>query len=124
MRDGDRPVTRGEVIEMFSRSSEVILGAVLDLLGVPGAAAVRKARLQDDELRRVDPVFADQRDAVREAMAKGAHITLGDPGFRKSVADVPLAKIANADRDDDADAEVGPKLREIRARARRRRGEE
>ena len=88
--------------------------------------AARAYGQRQRELHEFNPDLAKAVDAVADARRSGQHITLGDPGFRKSVADVSLAKIANPDVDDDTNGEViGPKSAEIarRKRARRRREE-
>src|SRR5438445_392089 len=112
---------------MFERNDRVILDWILKLYGARGLGAVRTddpaARAygqRQRELHEFNPDLAKAVDAVADARAHGAHITLGDPGFRKSVADVPLAKVASADGEDES---AGPASRAIARRRAARRGD-
>src|SRR2546425_12086588 len=86
MPNDDRPITVDDVYWIFEAHDREMFATIFEMMGAPeAAAAVRKQSAQqgDDELRRVDPVTADQRDAVRAAMEQGAHLTTGiDAGFR------------------------------------------
>jgi len=81
------------------------------LLEVQAALAARQRR---EELERYAPAFAKAVDAVADARAHGAHITLGrDAGHRQGVGVVKIAGPA-----DDGGA-PGPAERAIKRRLRR-----
>ena len=114
-------ITRAEADELFEDWGRAFTKAILQILTPPGSDAGRAIE-RDEQLRAADPEFHKAVQAVRAARQGGAYVTVGaDMGRREGPG---VYKLNNPASDDDADAEVGPKLREIRARARRRRGEE
>ena len=114
MSRGDYP-SRAEVEELLAAHFEDFLKVVLRMLAPEGSDALRAARQRAAETEEHDPAFASQVAAVAKARRDGAHVSLGvDAGHRQGAG---LVKLSG---DNDADAEVGPKFREIRARARRR----